>query len=213
MPCSTQPAAAGAIRWRSWPPRRGAGPLIVQLRDKLSDDQALADLGRAVLAALAPFGVPLVINDRADIAAAIGAEGVHVGQEDMAAAEARRLLGPGKIVGVTVHHPHEADAVDPAVADYAGMGPVFGTATKKLVDRPIGTEGLARLIRHLRRRVPAFPACGIAGIDHQNAASVIAAGADGVAVVSDIFMADDVEAATRRLRAVVDNALAGRIAA
>ena len=101
--------------------------------------------------------MPLIVNDRVAVAALIGAEGVHVGQEDIAPDEARRLLGPGRIVGVTVHHPHEADAVDPAVADYVGMGPVFATATKDLVDPPIGTDGLQGLILHLRRRVPGFP--------------------------------------------------------
>jgi thiamine-phosphate pyrophosphorylase len=189
------------------------GATLLQLRDKTSDDDSLAGLGRAVREALSPWAVPLIINDRVAVAALIGAGGVHVGQEDTAPAEARRLLGPGRIVGVTVHRPHEADAVDPAIADYAGMGPVFATATKDLVDPPIGTDRLQGLILHLRRRVPGFPVCGIAGIDHTNAASVIAAGADGVAVIADIFMADDVEEATRRLRTAVDDARARRIAA
>ncbi len=189
------------------------GATLLQLRDKTSDDDSLTALGRALRRALDRWGVPLIVNDRVAVAALIDAAGAHVGREDMAPREARRQLGPGKVVGVTVHHPSEADEVDASIADYAGLGPVFATATKDLVDPPLGPDGLARLIAHLRRRRPGFPVCGIAGIDHVNAASVIAAGADGVAVVSDIFMADDVEAATRRLRSTVDRALAERLAA
>jgi thiamine-phosphate pyrophosphorylase len=121
--------------------------------------------------------------------------------------DARRLLGPAAILGVTIHHAREAEALTPGIADYAGCGPVYATASKDPGDPPLGPDGLARLLRQL---LPGLPACGIAGIDHRNAAAVIEAGAAGVAVISDIFMAEDVEAATRRLRRAVDTALAAK---
>jgi thiamine-phosphate pyrophosphorylase len=186
------------------------GATLVQLRDKGSSTRAMVAAARAVRAALEPFGVPLVVNDRVDVALAAGAAGVHLGEDDMVPEDARRLLGEAAIVGTTVHHAHEADGVDPGVVDYAGLGPVFTTASKESRDPPIGPEGLARLVARLRRRRPGFPCCGIAGVTHANAAAVVAVGADGVAVIADIFLADDVEAATRRLRATVDRALRER---
>ena len=186
------------------------GATLLQLRDKHANTRRHVALARAVQAALAPYGVPLIINDRADVAWVVGAAGVHLGQEDMAPEDARALLGPDGLIGATVHHPAEADRITPGTVDYAGIGPVFATTSKAGNDPPIGPEGAANLIAHLRRRLPGFACCGIAGIDHGNAAEVIAAGADGVAVISAIFMADDVEAATRRLRAVVDQALKER---
>ena len=186
------------------------GISLLQLRDKTSATRDLVALARAVRAALAPHAVPLLVNDRVDVALAAGAAGVHVGLTDMAPEDARRLLGPDAILGVTVHHAHEAAAVPPGIADYAGLGPVYATASKDPGDPPLGPEGLARLIAGVHSHHPALPVCGIAGIDHANAAAVIGAGADGVAVISDIFMADDVLAATTRLRGVVDRAIAQR---
>lgn len=186
------------------------GITLLQLRDKTQATRDLVDLARAVRAVIAPHGVPLVVNDRVDVALAARADGVHLGLTDMAPADARRLLGPEALLGVTVHHGHEAADVAPGLADYAGLGPVYATASKDPGDPPLGPEGLARLIEGVHEHHPDLPVCGIAGIDHGNAAAVIGAGADGVAVISDIFMADDVEAATRRLRAVVDAAIARR---
>jgi thiamine-phosphate pyrophosphorylase len=149
--------------------------------------------------------VPLLINDRVDVALAVGCAGVHVGAEDMPAADARRLLGDKAIVGCTVRSAEEAD-FPAAMIDYVSVGGVFATPSKHNPGPPIGLDGMGALIG----RLPDLPVCAIAGIDHRNAAEVIAAGADGVAVISDIFMADDVEAATRRLRGIVDAALAQR---
>lgn len=188
------------------------GATLLQLRDKTSGTRDLVALARAVKAALDPHGVPLLINDRVDVALAAGAAGAHVGQSDMAPADARRLLGPEAILGVTLHHVHEARGLEPGLADYAGMGPVFLTQSKDPGDPPLGPEGLGRLIEGVREQLSGLPCCGIAGIDHANAASVIEAGADGVAVISDIFMAGNVEEATARLAAVVREALAGRMA-
>ncbi len=182
------------------------GITLLQLRDKTSGTRDLVALARAVRAVLAPHAIPLLVNDRVDVALAAGAAGVHVGLTDMAPDDARRLLGAAAILGITIHHAHEAAAVQPGLADYAGLGPVYATASKDPGDPPLGPAGLARLIDAVHGYHPDLPVCGIAGIDHANAAAVIAAGADGVAVISDIFMADDVAAAARRLRAVVDEA-------
>jgi thiamine-phosphate pyrophosphorylase len=186
------------------------GITLLQLRDKTSCTRDLVDLASAVKAATAPHRVPLLVNDRVDVALAADADGVHVGLTDMAPADARRLVGPDRLLGITVHHAHEAAAVESGLADYAGLGPVYPTTSKDPGDPPLDPEGLARLIAAVRRHHPELPVCGIAGIEHGNAAAVIDAGADGVAVISDIFMADDVTAATRRLRAVVDAAIRRR---
>lgn len=186
------------------------GATIVQLRDKRYAARPVLALARALVAALRSTGVPLVIDDRVDIALASGASGVHLGRDDLPAEEARRLLGPDAIIGVTVHHAHEADAIDPAVCDYAGIGPVYATKSKDPGDPPLGPQGLARLTAHLRARLKAFPVVAIAGIGPDNAAPVIAAGADGVAVIAALFTADDIAAAAGRLRAVVDAALKAR---
>lgn len=179
------------------------GVTIVQLRDPDATTRGLIAAAEALQEVLRPHRVPLVINDRVDVALAMGAEGVHLGDRDMPAATARRLLGPGRIVGVTVHDAAEARAVDPAVADYAGIGPVFATTTKAEARPAIGVDGF----RALRRLVP-LPAVGIGGIDAARTADVIAAGADGVAVVSAICAAPDPEAAARAIAAAV---AAGRV--
>jgi thiamine-phosphate pyrophosphorylase len=106
-----------------------------------------------------------------------------------------------------VHHAHEADAVDAEIVDYASIGPVFATGSKPQKDQPIGADGAGILIARIRSRLPRFPCCAISGITHETAPAVIAAGADGVAVIADLFQADDVEAAARRLRETVDRAL------
>jgi len=186
------------------------GATLVQLRDKRATTRELVQLARSVLEALAPFRAPLLINDRVDVVLAAGAAGVHLGRDDMAPADARRLLGKAAIIGATVHHAEEADALEPRLVDYAGIGPVFATLSKRNEDPPIGPAGLRRLVERVRRQAPDIRCCGIAGVDHGNAAAVLAAGADGVAVISDIFMADDVEAATRHLRGVVEGALSKR---
>jgi thiamine-phosphate pyrophosphorylase len=186
------------------------GITILQLRDKSSGTRDMIALARSVRGALAAHDVPLVINDRVDVALAAAADGVHVGLSDMAPDDARRLLGPDAILGITIHHGHEAAAVRPGVADYAGLGPVYRTASKNPGDPPLGPDGLHRLIGEVRRHHPRMPVCGIAGIDSTNASAVILAGSDGVAVISDIFRADDVAAAARRLRNAVDQAQAER---
>jgi thiamine-phosphate pyrophosphorylase len=186
------------------------GATLVQLRDKRSATRAMIEEARAIKKALANFGVPFVVNDRVDVAIAAGADGVHLGQEDMAVEDARQLLGLDAIVGLSIKSIAEADAAPLALIDYVGSGGVYVTASKQQNNPPIGPDGLARIIAALRRRAPDLPVCGIAGIDADNAGEVIAAGADGVAIISALSLTPDPAAAARTLRDIVDGMLAKR---
>jgi thiamine-phosphate pyrophosphorylase len=186
------------------------GATLVQLRDKLSDTRAMVATARAIKQALAPFQVPFVVNDRIDVALASKADGVHVGQDDMAVEDARKLLGPGAIIGLSIKTVAEADAAPVDLLDYVGSGGVYVTLSKKQKTTPIGPDGLARVIVALHRRAPKLPVCGIAGIDASNAAAVIAAGADGVAVISALSLTPDPAGASRALRKAIDEALVQR---
>jgi thiamine-phosphate pyrophosphorylase len=183
------------------------GATLVQLRDKVSDTARMIETARALKAALAPFGVPLIVNDRVDVAFAAQADGVHVGQEDMAVEEARRQLGPGPFIGLSVRTVEQAAAAPLALLDYVGIGGVYATTSKVSGRSPIGLDGLRRVVQAFRHRIGNFPACGIAGITAANSEAVIAAGADGVCVISALSHRRDPEAAARELRAVVDAAL------
>jgi thiamine-phosphate pyrophosphorylase len=184
------------------------GATLVQLRDKHRSTRAMVDDARAIKATLSAAGVPLVINDRVDVALAAGADGVHVGQDDMAVADARRLLGPGAIIGLSIKTVAQAEAAPLDLLDYVGIGGVFVTTSKDNPNPPIGVDGLARIAGVIRSRRPDFPMCGIAGIDRSNAAETIAAGVGGVAVISALSLAPDPTEAARALRATVDGALA-----
>jgi thiamine-phosphate pyrophosphorylase len=130
-----------------------------------------------------------------------------VGQSDMAVDDARRLLGPDAVIGLSIKTTAQAEAAPVDILDYAGVGGVFATTSKDNTSAPIGSAGLARIADVLRRRAPGFPVCGIAGIDAGNAAEVIAAGADGVAVISALSLKRDPQAAARELRRIVDAAV------
>lgn len=190
------------------------GATLIQLRDKISETRAMVEEARAIKKALAPLAVPFVVNDRVDVALAAAADGVHLGQNDMAVADARRLLGPGPIIGLSVKNVGEADTAPIELIDYVGSGGVYVTMSKQQKNPPIGPEGLARIIAVLRRRArqlnKELPVCGIAGIDANNAGAVIAAGAEGVAVISALSLDPDPAAAARALRQVVDAMLAKR---
>lgn len=183
------------------------GATVIQLREKEIDTRRFIELGRRLLAITREAGLPLIINDRVDVALAVDADGVHVGQEDMPAAIARRLLGPDKLLGVTVSNVEEAHQAQIDGADYLGTNAVFATPTKTDTGPPMGLEGL----RQIAEAIP-LPIVGIGGVNANNAADVIRAGAAGVAVVSAVVAAEDVEAAARRLRAVVDAARRGGLA-
>jgi thiamine-phosphate pyrophosphorylase len=186
------------------------GATLVQLRDKRASTRRMIDEARAIKAALAPFNVALLVNDRADVALAAGARGVHVGQDDMRPEDARALLGPTAIIGQSIKTIAEAEAAPIEVVDYVCVGGVFATGSKDNPDPPVGIKGLAAILKVLRTRAPRLPVGAIAGIDETNAADVIAAGADGVAVISALSLAPDPAAAARRLRGIVDRAIARR---
>jgi thiamine-phosphate pyrophosphorylase len=186
------------------------GATLIQLRDKLGSTRRMIEEARAIKAVLAGTGVPLVINDRVDVALVAEADGVHVGQDDMRAEDARRLLGPEAIIGLSIKTVALADAAPLDVLDYVGIGGVYATTSKDNPNTPIGVMGLRDIVAAFRARQRDFPICGIAGIDAGNAAPVIEAGADGVAVISALSMQDDPEAAARALRGIVDRALAMR---
>lgn len=186
------------------------GATLIQYRDKSGETRAMTDRVRALKVALAGSGVPLLVNDRVDVALAAGADGVHIGQDDMAAADARRLLGPHAIIGLTVQNLAEAEAARGEPLDYVCIGGVFATASKDNAHPPIGLDGFAAVAAAARQAVPGLPVGAIAGIDAGNAGKVVAAGADGVAVISALFSASDLEEAARRLRGLVDEALAAR---
>jgi thiamine-phosphate pyrophosphorylase len=174
------------------------GATIVQLRDKTAPDAVLVAQGRQLKQALASSGVPLIINDRVAVAAAVGADGVHVGQDDAAAAAARATLGPDAIIGLSIQSVEHARAVDPAVVDHVGVGPVFATSTKADHAQPSGFDGLAAVCA-----AAPVPAVAIGGVKAEHAAAVVAAGARGLAVVSAICGRPDPEAAARTLAEAV----------
>ncbi|MFJ6700694.1 thiamine phosphate synthase [Streptomyces sp. NPDC091272] len=169
------------------------GVTAVQLRDPDADARALFSLGRAIQAELDGTGVPLIINDRLDVAAWLGADGVHLGQRDVSPETARRLLGPHAYVGLSVSRPEQLAHVPDAV-DHLGVGPVFPQSTKPDADAPLGPAGLARIVRD-----SPLPCVAIGGIGVAEAASVMAGGAAGIAVVSAVCGRPDPEAAARSL--------------
>lgn len=181
------------------------GATMLQLRDKGGDVRAMIERARAIRAALEGSGVPFVVNDRVDVALAAGADGVHVGQTDMEAGDARRLLGPDAIVGLTIRTREHAEAAPLDAISYTCIGGVFDTLSKEN-PTAIGLDGWRDAAEHFRMHAPDLPVGAIAGIDASNAARVMTAGADGVAAISAIFAADDVASATRELRGAVDGA-------
>jgi thiamine-phosphate pyrophosphorylase len=186
------------------------GATLVQLRDKHGSTRRMIDETRAIKAALTSAGVPLLVNDRVDVALAAGADGVHVGQDDMPVAEARRLLGPSAVIGLSVKTLGEAEAAPLDALDYVSVGGVFVTTSKDNVKVPIGITGMKELLATFRARAPKFPVGAIAGIDETNAGEVVSAGADGVAVISALSLAPDPTGAARRLRGIVDESLRAR---
>lgn len=204
------PAVAGGRALTDLAALIGASATLVQLRDKHSGTRAMVEEARTLRAVLEPVGVPLLINDRIDVALAAEADGVHIGQDDMSPADARLLLGRTAIIGLslsTVQHAREAPL---DLINYVGIGAVYPTGSKDDASTPIGVAGLREIVQVVRARNPAFPICGISGINSSNAAEVIGAGADGVAVISALSRAVDPAQAARDLRAVVDAALQRR---
>ncbi len=173
------------------------GATIVQYRAKdvstrqmVTEAQVLRELTRRA-------GVPFIVNDRVDVALAVDADGVHIGQDDMPVALARKLIGD-RLLGVSAHSLSEAVQAVQDGADYLGVGPVFATPTKPDAAPPIGIDGLTTI-----RRQISIPIVAIGGINQTNAAEVIRTGVEGIAVVSAVVAAEDVAAAARQLIAIV----------
>lgn len=172
--------------------RAGAG--IVQLRAPDWKKRRMVECARALKAALSPFGVPLVIDDHADVALAADADGLHVGQADLSVADARALIGFDRILGLSIGSPEEARSADWEAVDYVGIGPVFATKTKPDAGAALGADGLRAVIGLSHR-----PTVAIGGIGAANAAEVARAGAGGAAVISAICGTPDPEAAAAEI--------------
>ncbi|WP_293735498.1 thiamine phosphate synthase [uncultured Phascolarctobacterium sp.] len=170
-----------------------AGVTLVQYRAKAADGGVLYAEACRLKQLCDKYGVPLIINDRLDIALAVGAAGVHLGQDDLPCAVARRLLGEDFIIGVSAHNQAEAVQAVSEGADYLGCGAVFGTATKHDAAK-LGLENLRAI-----RKAVAVPMVGIGGITVDNYAEVLATGANGAAIVSGILAQEDICAAVKKL--------------
>lgn len=162
------------------------GVTMVQLREKDAETREFVEHARALKDLLAPKKIPLIINDRVDIALAVDAEGVHVGQTDMPVEIVRRLVGSGKIIGLSITNETQIRQPDAQAVDYLGIGPLYAQTTKGNASTPLGVEGFRNL-----RALTEKPVMAIGGLKPDNSADVLAAGADGLAVVSGIVSAED----------------------
>jgi thiamine-phosphate pyrophosphorylase len=176
------------------------GASLVQLREKEAGTAEFLSLAREVLDLLRPLGVPLLINDRVDVALAAGADGVHVGQDDMPVRDVRRLAGDSMLVGLTVNSLEQVLEAEALPVDYLGAGPAFATRSKQTSKPVLGPRGIQHLRSHTTR-----PLVAIGGIDAENAGEIIRAGADGIAVISALCSSGSPRlAAETLLRAVRD---------
>jgi len=177
------------------------GVTMVQLREKQADRTSMIRKGLLLKEILRARNVPLIINDHVDVALEVNAAGVHLGQSDMPVLQARRLLGDRSIIGLSVETKEHALVSNSLPVDYIGLSPVFSTTTKKDIAAPLGLEGVREITGLCRHS-----AMAIGGIDLQNAAEVIHAGANGVAVVSYLMQAPDVSAAARSMKDEIEKA-------
>ena len=175
------------------------GVTVVQLREKDASTGEFIELARRLMKLLKPLRIPLIINDRVDVALAVDADGVHIGQSDMSYEDARRLLGPDKIIGLSVENFKDIEAANALDVDYIGISPVYGTPTKTDTAEPFGLEGLRKAVQ-----MSVHPTVAIGGMNASTIAEVMAAGTDGVAVVSAICSAENIRKATSDLRAIVE---------
>lgn len=180
------------------------GARILQLRMKRTPPREALAAAREVVAACRHAGALCLLNDRVDLALLSGADGVHVGDEDLPPEAARELLGPARLVGVTVRNATGARAAKEAGADYVGVGPVFGTTTKQVPAPVLGLEGFAAVVRD-----SPLPVVGIGGVGLANIGKVAVAGAHGAAVVSDALLAEDIAERVRALLAAFDTGIRG----
>lgn len=180
------------------------GASLIQFRDKEMTTRELVETARRLKELTKKKGVPFIINDRLDVALAVDADGVHVGQDDMPAALTRQLIGPDKILGVSASTVEEALQAEREGADYVSASPVFTTPTKPDAPPPTGLEGLRAIVEAVN-----LPVIAIGGINEENVTEVMEAGAQGVAVISAVVSAPDIAAASRRLRETVEAARKG----
>jgi len=178
------------------------GVTAVQLRDKRAAPREILAVGKEMRRIASSQGATFIVNDRPDLALALEADGVHVGPDDLPPGEARRLLPRPLVLGASAGKLQEARAAEEAGADYLGVGPIFPTATKVDAGAPVGLAALTKIVASVK-----IPVVGIGGIGLESAASVIEAGASGVAVVSALMAASDPERAARDLRARLEEAL------
>ncbi len=171
------------------------GITLLQLREKEASSREFYELAVRMKMLADRHRIPLIINDRLDIALAVDADGLHVGQEDLPVEVARRLLGPGKILGCSVSNEEEALQAERAGADYLGAGNVYPTGSKEVATPPIGVEGLRRI-----KEAVSIPVVGIGGIGLRNVEAVKETGVDGISVISAILGSRDIERAARELR-------------
>ncbi len=204
------PAVSGGHSLADLATRIAGSATLVQLRDKHGSTKTMLEEARALIGVLAPRDIPLLINDRVDVALAAEADGVHIGWDDMPPADARLLLGKTAIIGLSIKTLAQAQAAPLDLLDYVAVGGVYGTSSKDNTSAPIGIDGLRAIVAAVRARKADYPICAIAGINAHNAADVIGAGADGVAVISALSLAPDPGTAARELRNVVDVALERR---
>lgn len=181
------------------------GVTAVQLREKEATTRSFVELARQLKALLALSGVPLLINDRVDLALAVGADGVHIGQEDLPYPLARQLLGPRALIGLSVETEAQVLAAEDCDLAYLGVSPIFPTPTKTDTRGSWGLDGLARV-----RRLSRYPLVAIGGLNAANAGAAVTAGADSIAVVSAICLAEDPREAAATLSAIIRQALAAR---
>ncbi len=174
------------------------GATIVQLREKKCSTKEFIDIANKLLEILKPVKIPLLINDRLDVALAVKADGVHIGQGDMPYKIAREMLGPEAIIGLSVESVEDATEAENLDVDYLGISPVFSTPTKTDISHELGFEGVKKI-----REVSRHKLVGIGGLNSANARETIEAGADGIAVVSAICSAENPEAASRELKDIV----------
>ena len=177
------------------------GVSVVQLREKDCSTRDFIEQALTLKEFLKSRAVPLIINDRLDVAQAVKADGVHLGQTDMPLETAKKILGDAMIIGISAESLQDAIEAEKGGADYLGVSPIYATPTKTDTAPPLGLEGLQEI-----RKTVKIPLVGIGGLTEKNSADVIRNGADGVAVVSAIVAADDPEAAARNLRHVIEEA-------
>jgi thiamine-phosphate pyrophosphorylase len=179
------------------------GVSCIQLREKSCGTREFLNEALALQPLLKSRNIPLIINDRLDIALAIEADGVHLGQSDMPIGMARKIAGDSLIIGISAESVDDALRAEQEGADYIGISPVFSTPTKTDIAPPLGLEGVQQI-----RALVDIPLVGIGGINSDNAESVLAAGADGIAVVSAIVSAADPAGAAKKLKTLIDQVLA-----